>query len=110
MFLFLTASFVVPCLLSFCLLFRLFDLHAADSSDSTCSYHVTQADYAAYATFASETAAAINMSFVIDLNFGFSADPNDEAVPEVKYLLSEHSLKNYVKVFNNRMFMDLPQH
>ena len=60
-----------------------------------CRYKITDADLNAYARFAEETAKDLNISFVIDTNFGISSDPALVALPHVRSL-AKHSIWHLV--------------
>jgi hypothetical protein len=59
----------------------------APAHGSNCTYAIGPADLQAYLAFASTTAAAANISYIIDTNFGLSADPHAVAVPHVAAVL-----------------------
>ena len=61
-----------------------------------CKHNITAADLLAYKTFAMSTAAAANVSYVIDTNFGLSPDPQLVATGHIK-ALGEHGLWPFVK-------------
>ena len=70
--------------------------HPDDPLPPGCSYGVTEKDLAAYVTFASKTAAAANVSLIIDTNFGTSTDPFAIAVPHVKAVVGYAGLLRHV--------------
>ena len=59
----------------------------APAHGSNCTYAIGPADLEAYLAFASTTAAAANVSYIIDTNFGLSPDPHAVAVPHVAAVL-----------------------
>ena len=60
-----------------------------------CRYTITDSDLIAYTRFAEDTAKDLNISYVIDTNFGISPDPASVALPHVRGL-AKHSMWHLV--------------
>ena len=56
-----------------------------------CRYVIQDADLEAYITFAAVTAKKANVSYIIDTNFGLTADPYTVAVPHVAAVLAANN-------------------
>jgi hypothetical protein len=71
------------------------------------SYGITAQDLAAYTRFAGETARAANVSFIIDTNFGTSADPGRFGLPHVQAIVRYPELLQHVSAVEIGNEMDL---
>ena len=72
-----------------------------------CNYGITQRDLSAYVNFASRTAAAANVSLIIDTNFGTSTDPRKLALPHIKAVVGHPGLMQHVSAVEIGNEMDV---
>ena len=72
-----------------------------------CNYGITQRDLSAYVNFASRTAAAANVSLIIDTNFGTSTDPRKLALPHIKAVVGYPGLLQHVSAVEIGNEMDV---
>ena len=79
----------------------------APAYSAKCSYSIQDADLDAYVTFANTTAAAANVSFIIDTNFGLSPDPHAVAVAHLSAVLAKPGLLEHVLSFEVGNEMDI---
>ena len=75
-----------------------------------CNYGITQRDLSAYVNFASRTAAAANVSLIIDTNFGTSTDPRKLALPHIKAVVGYPGLLQHVSAVEIGNEMDIYFH